>query len=104
MKKRLPEALRKLPAVPKLVWLYIDKYPGQHSVRSLTDALGIHPVTALPELVAAGLLVEEQAPAGARPGTYRTADLPDDPKPTRTRKPAPTRAPAPALVQEDTQP
>lgn len=88
MKKRLPEPIRALPAVPKLVWLYIDKYPGQHSVRSLTDALGVHPVTALPELVAAGLLIEEVAPAGSRPGKYRTAELPDEPKPGR-RRPAP---------------
>lgn len=90
VKKRLPEPLRKLPAVPKLVWLYIDKYPGQHSVRSLTHALGIHPVSALPELVAAGLLIEEEAPAGARPGRYRTVELPDDPKPSKAaKKPVP---------------
>lgn len=81
MKKRLPEVVRKLPAVPKLVWLYIDQYPGQHSVRTLHDALGIVPSTAIPDLVAAGLLLEEIAPAGSRPGQYRTAELPDDPKP-----------------------
>ena len=77
MKKRLPEAVRQLDAVPKLVWLYIDRYPGVHSVRSLEDALGVHPGRALPALVEAGLLVQEERSAGTRPGKYRTAD-PDD--------------------------
>lgn len=87
MKKRLPEPIRALPAVPKLVWLYIEQFPGQHSVRTLNDALGIMPSTAIPDLLAAGLLVEDAAPAGSRPGTYRVADLPAEPKPK-----APARA------------
>ncbi len=78
MKKRLPEAVRQLDAVPKLVWLYIDRYPGPHSVRSLEDALGVHPGRALPALVDAGLLIQEERSVGTRPGKYRTADLTDD--------------------------
>lgn len=40
MQKILPAAVRQLDAVPKIVWLYIDRYPGQYSVRSLQPALG----------------------------------------------------------------
>lgn len=74
MKKNLPEAVKARTPSEKLVWLYIDRYPGKHSVRSLLDAIGVTADRALPALVRDGLLIEEEPPAGARLGTYRTAD------------------------------
>lgn len=74
MKKRLPEAVRELDAVPKLVWVYIDRYPGRHSARSLEDALGGYPGRALPNLVKAGLLIQEERAVGTRLGKYRAID------------------------------
>lgn len=73
MKKRLPAAVLPLKPVEKLVWLYVDRHPGEHSVASLNEALGVYSGRALPALVAAGLLVEEEAPTNRKPGKYRTA-------------------------------
>ncbi|UQN05089.1 hypothetical protein [Deinococcus sp. QL22] len=80
MDKSLPAALRPLPATSKLVWLYIHQYPGHHSVRSLEAALGSTAGRALPTLLRAGLLVQQEAPMGRRPGKYRTVFLPEQSK------------------------
>ena len=85
MKKHLPEAVKGRTPIEKLVWLYVDRYPGEHSVRSLVDALGVYADRALPALVRDGLLIEEEAPAGSKLGKYRAAELPDDSKPTKAR-------------------
>lgn len=82
MKRNLPAAVKTRTPTEKLVWLYIDRYPGQHSVRSLHTALGVNPDRALPGLVRDGLVIEEEPPAGSVPGTYRTAELPDEATPT----------------------
>jgi hypothetical protein len=71
MKKNLPEAVKTRTPTEKLVWLYLDRYPGQHSVRSLHAALGVNADRALPGLVRDGLVIEEEAPAGSRLGKYR---------------------------------
>ncbi|THF69256.1 hypothetical protein E7T06_12800 [Deinococcus sp. Arct2-2] len=75
MDKLLPDALRPLPATSKLVWLYIHRYPGSHSIRSLQAALGSTAGRALPTLLQAGLLVQEEAPRGRRLGKYRAVSL-----------------------------
>jgi hypothetical protein len=73
MQRHLPaEVMTRTPS-EKLVWLYIDRYPGEHSARSLYRALGLYVDRALPGLVRDGLVIEEAAPAGARPGKYHTA-------------------------------
>lgn len=72
MKKRLPDAVLPLKPVEKLVWLYIDRYPGEHSVRSIDDALGVYSGRALPSLVELGLLVEEEPATRSKGGKYRT--------------------------------
>ncbi|ANE44354.1 MarR family transcriptional regulator [Deinococcus puniceus] len=84
MDKSLPAALRPLPATCKLVWLYIHQYPGYHSVRSLEAALGSTAGRALPNLLQAGLLVQEEAPVGRRSGKYRTAYLPEQSPPSES--------------------
>lgn len=81
MKKNLPEAVKVRPPTEKIVWMYIDRFPGEHSVRSLHAALGVNAGRAFPALLADGLLIEEEAPAGSRLGKYRAAELPDQPKP-----------------------
>lgn len=72
MKKRLPDAVLPLKPVEKLVWLYVDRHPGEHSTASLSDALGVYAGRALPALLAAGLIVQEEAPTNRTPGKYRT--------------------------------
>jgi hypothetical protein len=65
MQRHLPaEVMTRTPS-EKLVWLYIDRDPGEHSARSLYRAP--------PGLVRGGLVIEEIAPAGARPGKHHTA-------------------------------
>jgi hypothetical protein len=81
MEKLLPDALRRLPATTKLVWLYIKQYPGSHSVRSLQAALGSTAGRALPTLLHAGLIVQEEAPKGRRLGKYRAVSLSAPPDP-----------------------
>lgn len=76
MRKRLPDAVRSLDAVPKLIWCYVDCYPGAHSVKSLKRDLGVEAGRALPALVAAGLLIEEEAPTRRTPGKYRAVSTP----------------------------
>ncbi len=71
MKKNLPDAVKARTPSEKLVWLYIDRYPGEHSVRSLHAALGVTADRALPALVRDGLLIEEEPAAGSRLGKYR---------------------------------
>lgn len=83
MKKRLPDAVRELEAVPKLIWLYIDRYPGEYSVRGLQDILGVHAGRALPALIEAGLLIEEEPATRSKGGKYRAV------------------TPAPALEREE---
>lgn len=70
MKKRLPDAVRALRPVERLVWLYIDRYPGEHSIKSLEYALGSHPGRALPSLLALGLVIQDEASVGTRLGKY----------------------------------
>lgn len=72
--RRLPPALHPRSASEKLVWLHIHANPGEHSTRSLAADLGGSQRTwasALSGLLEAGLIVMEDAPAGARPGEYR---------------------------------
>lgn len=71
MRRKLPESVRALEPVTKLVWLYISEFPGEHSVRSLSDVLGVYAGRALPALVAAGLLLQEEPPAARKGGRYR---------------------------------
>lgn len=73
MRRNLPEAVRALEPVTKLVWLYISEFPGEYSVRSLSDLLGVHAGRALPALVAAGLLLQEEPPTARKGGRYRAA-------------------------------
>ena len=68
----LPDAVMPLTAAQKLIWLYIDRYPGEHSVHSLYAALGVTADRAFAALLASGALVQEQEPMGARVGRYRT--------------------------------
>lgn len=77
MKKQLPEAVKARTPSEKIIWMYIDRWPGEHSVRSLYDALGVTADRALPALVRDGLLIQETAPAGSRLGQYR-AVMPQD--------------------------
>lgn len=85
MKKNLPDIVKERTPTEKLVWLYIDRYPGRHSVRSLRAALGVNADRALPALVEDGLLVEEEVPIGARLGFYRAAELGEEPKAARAQ-------------------
>ena len=91
VKKSLPDAVKTRTPTEKIVWMYIDRYPGQHSVRSIAAALGVTPARALAALVRDGLILEDEAPAGTRPGTYRAASLETPatpPKPGKQRKDA----------------
>ncbi|MDB5046058.1 MAG: hypothetical protein JWQ08_2108 [Deinococcus sp.] len=92
MDKMLPGCLSRLSATAKLVWLYVDQYPGHHSVRSLQAALGITAGRALSNLVKQGLLIQEEAPQGRRLGKYRTAPLQTD-RAEPVERLAPTSAP-----------
>lgn len=76
MKKRLPDAVRQLTPVEKLIWLYVDRYPGLHSGTTLSDALGVYAGRALPALVDLGLLVQEEPPTRSAPGRYRAVTTP----------------------------
>ena len=83
MEKQLPETVKVRTPNEKLIWLYIDRWPGEHSARSLHDALGLAADRALPALVRDGLLIEEVAPAGSQPGRYRAAVVETDTPPRR---------------------
>lgn len=74
--KKLPDDVRELFPAEKLAWWYISENPGEHSARSLVEALGGGPVTwarTIKNLVAAGLVIEERAPGGKTPGAYRVS-------------------------------
>lgn len=71
--KQLPPPLLGDTTVKALVYLWVRMNPGEHSARSLQQALGRQVGTALGELVRDGLLIEEEPPAGRRPGKYRDA-------------------------------
>lgn len=86
MRKRLPAALLTRTPVEKLVWLYVDKFPGEHSGESLETALGVYANRALAALVKDGLLVEEEAPAARKAGKYRAVTAPPRPAPALERK------------------
>lgn len=75
--QQLPAALLDddVPTAEKLVFLWVKLNPGEHSARSLSAALGVRVHNALGELVRRGVVVEEEAPAGRRPGKYRAAPL-----------------------------
>ena len=86
MRKRLPTALLTRTPVEKLVWLYVDKFPGEHSGESLETALGVYANRALAALVKDGLLVEEEAPAARKAGKYRAVTAPPMPAPAQERE------------------
>ena len=76
MKRRLPDAVRDLRPVEKLVWLYVDRYPGEHSINSLEDALGVDPGRALASLRSLGLIEELEAATRSKGGRYRAVPIP----------------------------
>nr|AAF44057.1 hypothetical protein [Shuttle vector pI3] len=81
MPKLPPEvAAEDVLTVEKLVWLYIWANPGEHSDRSLWAELGVRPQGAIKRLLERGVLVQEEAPRGPKPGKYRAQ--------TKAKKPA----------------
>lgn len=71
--RRLPPDLHQHSPAEKLVWLHIHANPGEHSARSMAEDLGGSPRTwaqALAALLRAGLLREDEAPAGPKAGRY----------------------------------
>ena len=75
--KRLPPPLLAddVSAIEKLVYMWIRDQPGEHSTRSLDDALGERTRAALSSLVQRGVVIQETPSSGRRPGTYRATPL-----------------------------
>ncbi len=71
----------------KLVWLYVDRWPGEHSVSSLDAALGVYAGRALAALVEDGLLIEEVSPSARKAGSYRTSAVPTPRQDTSRSRP-----------------
>jgi hypothetical protein len=76
MRKQLPPAFLELRPVEKILWLYINAHPGQYSSEELGRLLGVYAGRALPALVAAGMLVQEEPPTNREGGRYRTTPAP----------------------------
>lgn len=86
MKRTLPDDIKIRTPSEKIVWMYIDRYPGEHSVRSIENALGITAGRALSALVKDGLIIEEEAPRGPKLGKYRAAAIAKKPAPAQEQE------------------